>query len=64
MHHVMVVVPIDREVDKAKYVAQYNRYERDQGVQFISMRHLKLQYHDSNNDGEDTIAEGLESFAI
>src|ERR1700722_1553380 len=60
MNHVMVVVPIDADVDETQNIAQkvWNQgYERLQG---IAPRHLELQHHDGDDDGDDAVAERLE----
>jgi hypothetical protein len=61
VEQMVVIVPINADIDKAEYVA--NKY-RDQGIQgskLIAMRHLHFQYHDGNDDGNYTIAERFQS---
>ncbi|HWX27017.1 MAG TPA: hypothetical protein VNZ53_06210 [Steroidobacteraceae bacterium] len=60
----VVIVPIDADVDEAQYVTQE---VGDQGCERIDVgaaRHLELQHHDGDDDGDDAIAEGFESAAV
>src|SRR3974390_3048979 len=52
MKEMVVVVPIDGYVDKAQYIAEKNWYYRSQGAEAGLLRHLHLQYHDGDDDGD------------
>ena len=61
MEHVVVVVPVDADVDEAQHVAQEDRQQRAAApAQVVAVRHLQLQHHDGDDDGEHAVAEGLE----
>jgi hypothetical protein len=57
MKEMMVVVPIGGYVDKAQYIAEKNWYYRSQGAEAGLLRHLHLQYHDGDDDGDHPIGE-------
>jgi hypothetical protein len=59
MQQMMMVVPVDPDVDEAQDIAQENRdqgYERAQG---LAVRDFELQHHDGDDDGDDAVAEGF-----
>jgi hypothetical protein len=57
MQHVVMVVPVDAQVDEAQNVAQEHRPQRLQGRGVLAVRHLQLQHHDRDQDGDDAVAE-------
>jgi hypothetical protein len=59
LQHVMVIVPVNADKNKAQRKAQKYRDHRAQGGQLRSMRHLQDQDHDGDDDGNHTIAERL-----
>jgi hypothetical protein len=59
MHQVVVVIPIDADIDEAQNLAQENRDERLQNRKVSAMRRLHFQHHDRDDDGDHTIAESL-----
>ena len=63
MQHVVVVVPVDAQVDEAQHVAQEHRQQRAQVGEIVAVRHLQLQHHDGDDDGEHAVAERLEQYS-
>src|ERR1039458_918289 len=60
LQQVMMVVPVDAQVDEAQHVGQEHRQKWLQHGDFGTVRHSQLQDHDRNNDSEHAVAEGLE----
>ena len=60
LEHVMVVVPIDAEVNKAQHVTQKDRQYRLQCRQFDRVRHFQFQHHNRDNDCKDAVTERFE----
>jgi hypothetical protein len=61
MQHVMMIVPVDADIDEAQHIAQEHREQRPQIGEAGAVRHLHLQHHDGDDDGEHTVAERLQS---
>ena len=60
----MVVVPINADVDEAQHVAEGHGQQGYQVRKLRPVRHLDLQHHDGEDDGQDAIAEGFESSLV
>ena len=60
MEQVMVVDPVDAQVDEAQDVGQQLGSQRRQGIERGPVRWSQLEDHDRDDDGEDAIAERLE----
>ena len=60
MEQVVMVVPVDADVDEAQHVAQEHREQRLQRGQIGAVRHLQFQHHDGDDDGEHAVAEGFQ----
>src|SRR6516164_11140574 len=45
MKEMVVVIPVDGDVDEAQHIAEKNRYYRSEGAEGGILRHLHLQYH-------------------
>jgi len=61
VHHMMVVVPVNTNVDETKYVADKYWQQWFQGGQRIAVGYLHLQYHNGDDYGNDAIAERFQS---
>src|SRR5450631_3901672 len=61
VEHVVVVVPVDADVDEAEDVAEHYRQDRLQGGKIAAGGHFHLQDHDGDDDGQHAVAEGFQS---
>src|SRR5918992_1764169 len=57
MKHVVVVIPIDTQVDEAQNVAQEYGDQGHQRLEALAVGHLQLQHHDGDDDGDHAITE-------
>src|SRR3954471_4611042 len=60
VEHVVMIVPVDADVDEAEHVAQEHRDHRYEGREIRSVRYLHLQHHHRDDDRDHAIAERLE----
>ncbi len=58
---VMMIVPVDGDEDEAENVAEEDRSDGAKRGQRGALRWLHLEDHDSDDDGEDAVAEGFEA---
>jgi len=56
----MVIVPVNADIEKTQYIAAENRKDWLQSLNTSQLRNLQLKNHDSDDDCQDSIAEGLE----
>src|SRR5882724_1677333 len=59
LKHVMVVVPINADVNEAEDVAEENGQLRFERRQAGSFGNFQLEHHNCNDDGDDAVAEGF-----
>jgi hypothetical protein len=57
----MVVVPVNAEVDEAQHIADENRRQRRERSEVVTRRNLQLQDQDRDQDRENAVAEGFEA---
>ena len=57
----MMIVPINTDINEAKYIANEDRNKRFEAADIFGMRYFQLQDHDGNDDGKYTIAKSFES---
>jgi len=60
IEQMVMVVPVDTDVDEAEQIDQQRRQHRAQGIPVRAMWHFQLQHHDRDQDCDHAIAEGLE----
>ena len=60
LEEVVMVVPVDADVDETEDVAEKDGQERFQGGEVGGVRDFQFQHHDGDDDGEDAVAEGFE----
>jgi hypothetical protein len=56
--HMVMVVPVDTDVDKTQNVTQQHWNQRPQCVQAAPLRHLEFQNHDGDDDRDHPVAKG------
>ncbi len=56
----VMVVPIDADVNVTQNIAQEHRQQRLQVGEFGRAGHLQFQHHDGDDDGDDAVAEGFQ----
>jgi len=61
VQHVMVVVPIDSDVEEAQDVGEKDRQQGAEVLEAVTMGNFQLQHHDGDDDGDDTVAEGFQA---
>src|SRR4029077_191512 len=59
LQEVMMVVPVDADVNEAQDIAEENRKEWLQGCKTGSSRSLHFQHHDGDDDGEYPVTKSL-----
>src|SRR5262249_51884782 len=53
----VMVVPINRQIDKAQDITGEMRKQIDKRLPICTVRHFQFQDHDRDDDGNDAIAE-------
>src|SRR5258708_5112036 len=64
VQHVVVIVPINAHVDEAQHITQEIGDQGLERIRGFAVRHLELQHHDGDDDGDDAIAESFEPGAV
>ena len=57
--YMLMLVPVDADVDEAEHVAHDDGPEWDQGLEIGFVRDFEFQHHDGDDDGDDAVAEGF-----
>ena len=58
---VVVVDPVDADLDEGEQVEEDGGEDGAQASHAILRRHLELEHHDGDDDGDDAVGEGLET---
>jgi hypothetical protein len=53
----VVVVPVDGQINEAQHIADQVGRQRAERRPIGAVRHLQIQHHDGDDDGDDAIAE-------
>src|SRR5436305_13885622 len=61
MQHVMVVVPVDADINEIQDVTEEHRQHGQQVMEAVAMRRLHLQHHDRDDDCDHAVAECLQA---
>ena len=61
LEHMMVVVPIDTEIDETQYICEKHRQERAYGREIVPVWYSQFQYQNRDQDSDHAIAEGFKS---
>src|SRR5262245_58834447 len=61
VEHMMMIVPINAEVDEAEHVAQERRHDFDQRVKLCTVWRPELEHHDRDQNGDHGVADRLET---
>src|SRR5216110_483125 len=60
MVEMVVIVPVDGDVDEGEHVGEEGRNERRERRQLGSVRHLQLEHHDRDDHRDHAVAERFE----
>src|SRR5262249_11946791 len=61
MNKMVMIIPIDRQIDEAQYVADEIRSHASKNLPTGAVRHLQLEDHDRDDDGDHAVAESCET---
>src|SRR5262249_43009825 len=61
MQQVVVVVPVDADINETQDVAEEDRQYGQQVVRFVAVRYFHFQHHDRDDDRNPAVAETLQS---
>src|SRR5919109_2512303 len=56
----MMVVPVDRDIQEAEHIREKGGRNGDEGAQIRPMRGFELQHHDGDDDCDHTVAESFQ----
>ena len=60
MEHVMVIVPVDANINETQDISEKNGQHRPQRLHGAALRHSHLQHHDGDDDRDHPVAERLQ----
>src|SRR5919204_4051002 len=61
MNKMVMIIPIDCQIDEAQYVADEIRSHASEDLPTGAVRHLQLEDHDRDDDGDHAVAERCET---
>src|SRR5215211_7319983 len=61
LEHVMMIVPVDPDIEETQNIAQEHRPQLDKDLQVITVRNFHFQHHNGDDDRDDSITERFES---
>src|SRR5262249_35910667 len=61
MNKMVMIIPIDCQIDEAQYVADEIRSHASEDLPTGAVRHLQLEDHDRDDDGDHAVAESCET---
>jgi hypothetical protein len=61
MQQVMVVVPVNADINETQDVAEEDRQYGKQVLRTVAVRHFHFQHHDRDDDRDHAVAESLQS---
>lgn len=59
MKQMMMIAPVNTEINKTEYIAHKNRPQFQQCLNGIIMRHFYFEYHNGDDDSQYAIAESF-----
>ena len=59
MKHVVMIVPIDSDIDKTQDISEKYWYEITKTLQISRMRYSELEHHNGDDDSDDSITKGF-----
>jgi hypothetical protein len=57
LQEMMVIAPIDAEENKTQNITQEHRRKRQKDAYIGALRYSQFEHHNSDNDGDNPIAE-------
>src|SRR5690606_26984776 len=61
MHQMMMVVPINAQINKTQYISDQGRKHAVEIFKTLPFRYFYLQYHDRDYYGQNSIAKGFQT---
>ena len=64
VHHVVVIVPVDGDIDKAQDIAEEDVADGAQRLKSIAFGHFELQNHDGDDDRDNAVTQGFKAIFL
>lgn len=64
MKHMVMIMPIDSDIDEAQHVPEEYWYEFSKCMQISTVRDFEFEYHDGDDDSDDAITKCLEAVFV